>query len=563
MKIILESIKEIILENRVDDIKKKFSKIDPAIIDYFSNADPSGNNKYLEWMVKAMTHQPTTWEIGNIINDHSWEDGYWGNTAGYISDLVTKFHNLLPYMVHMEDGVKQGTTDLYQYKFTDSEMIHYLIHDLDWAAERKRKKEVQKESKKGADRIYEDSNWLVVRPKTYEASCHYGTGTKWCTTSKESSRHFERETTRNFLIYVINKKKPPTDRLYKVAWQIPNMKNVGDVIDPLSSEVHLNKLKLWDAEDNNIVDDDNPYVPEQYTNSIPFAIKVAMYEYMTNEMSDLAKNTGFNEDPKIQALIDHLNLQQEAADSIFETEYTNYGMKIFEVGYASSDAYAVATDDELTVAKEEWADLQIQQHGVNEVIEQLGSNYGQYLYFRDKKGLATELTNNYINDLTEKEILEQVKDIFTFEVYGVYENSLTTLKEFDEDFKNLEDEYQNETITKTQYETELANLEEEKKDLKSFLEDRLIYLRSLLWDKINTDYFYEMNDVVKWLKEYGWWDKGKPVPKVYESGIITIDLAELIIDYVDNTPNEIFSDGAPIARVNVGGNIYYIIPTDI
>lgn len=562
MKIILESIKEIISENRVDDIKKKFPNIDPAIIDYFSNVDPSGNNKYLEWMVKAMTHQPTTWEIGSIINDHSWEDGYWGDTAGYISELTTKFHNLLPYMVHMEDGVKQGTTDLYQYKFTDGEMIHYLIHDLDWAAERKRKKEEQKEQKKGADRIYEDSNWLVVRPKTYAASCHYGTGTRWCTTSKESSRHFERETNRNFLIYVINKKKPPTDRLYKVAWQIPNMKNIGDVIDPLSSEVHLNKLKLWDAEDNNIVDDDNPYVPEQYTNSVPFAIKVAMYEYMTNEMSDLAKNTGFNENPKIQALIDHLNLQQEAANSIIESEYTNYGMKIFEVE-STGDAYAVATDDEFTMAKEEWAELYIQQHGVSEAIERLGSNYGEYIYFRDKKGLATELTNNYIDDLNDKEILEQVKDIFTFEVYGVYENSLITLKEFDEDFKNLETEYQNEEITKTQYETELANLEEEKKHLKSFLEDRLKYLRSLLWDKVNTDYFYEMDDTVKWLKEYGWWGKNRPDPTVFDKGIINVDMESLTIDLADELEDEYFSSGAPISMVDVGGNIYRIMPTDI
>ena len=144
------------------------------IIDYFVQRDPSGNNKYLEWMVKAILHKPTLQTIGEMISNDEWKEGIWGEMAGYIANLVERFHRLTPYLVHTEDGVKQGTTDLYQYKFTDSDMINYLIFDLDRAEERYKTKKVEKE----ADKLVSDSNWFVVRPKTWESSCHYGAGTK-------------------------------------------------------------------------------------------------------------------------------------------------------------------------------------------------------------------------------------------------------------------------------------------------------------------------------------------------------------------------------------------------
>jgi hypothetical protein len=187
MEIILNKIREVLTENRIDDVKKKFPTLDPAIIDYFVTVDPSGNNKYLEWMAKAMTHRPTTDSIMDIIDNYNWNDGYWEDVASYIGDIVKKFHQLLPYMVHTnEQGKKEGTTDLYLYKFTDSEMIHYLKFDIDRAQERKDKKDELKKYKSEVDKIFDDKNWLVVRAKTWEASCHYGAGTKWCTTSRDT-----------------------------------------------------------------------------------------------------------------------------------------------------------------------------------------------------------------------------------------------------------------------------------------------------------------------------------------------------------------------------------------
>ena len=47
-------LEDIILEGRLEDVKKKYSDLDPNIIDYLSENDPSGDNKYLEWMSNTM-----------------------------------------------------------------------------------------------------------------------------------------------------------------------------------------------------------------------------------------------------------------------------------------------------------------------------------------------------------------------------------------------------------------------------------------------------------------------------------------------------------------------------
>ena len=103
-------IENILLENRVKDIKKKYPQLvdgtgEYPIIDYFVANDPSGNNKYLEWMVKAMLHKPTAETIMDEIGDYSWREGVWGDVAGFIVDLVKTFHKMLPYLVHKNDKV--------------------------------------------------------------------------------------------------------------------------------------------------------------------------------------------------------------------------------------------------------------------------------------------------------------------------------------------------------------------------------------------------------------------------------------------------------------------------
>ena len=50
-----ELLSKLLTEGRLQDIIKKYGKEDQEYIDdimFFSEKDPSGNNKYLEWLVK-------------------------------------------------------------------------------------------------------------------------------------------------------------------------------------------------------------------------------------------------------------------------------------------------------------------------------------------------------------------------------------------------------------------------------------------------------------------------------------------------------------------------------
>ena len=45
--------------------------------------------------------------------------------------------------------------------------------------------------KEGAEKVYEDGEWMVIIPHTQEASCYYGKGTQWCTAAEQSNNMFD------------------------------------------------------------------------------------------------------------------------------------------------------------------------------------------------------------------------------------------------------------------------------------------------------------------------------------------------------------------------------------
>jgi hypothetical protein len=84
-------------------------------------------------------------------------------------------------------------------------------------------KEAEKMFSKQAPKVYDDKNWMVVRPITYESSLKYGATTKWCTASSSNSDHFFRYTRNGALFYILNKSKN-----YKVALYVPLKGGEGD-----------------------------------------------------------------------------------------------------------------------------------------------------------------------------------------------------------------------------------------------------------------------------------------------------------------------------------------------
>ena len=89
-----------------------------------------------------------------------------------------------------------------------------------------------------AKKIYEDSNILIIRPLTYQASCKYGAGTKWCTTMADESSYFESHTSGDqALYYIILKNFNIDNKFYKIAIHLtPNTETWYDATDEKMSE---------------------------------------------------------------------------------------------------------------------------------------------------------------------------------------------------------------------------------------------------------------------------------------------------------------------------------------
>ena len=58
----------------------------------------------------------------------------------------------------------------------------------------------------GAEKVYEDGDFLAIHVKTQEAATYYGKGTQWCTAATDSDNYFEEYNKKGPLYVVINKK---------------------------------------------------------------------------------------------------------------------------------------------------------------------------------------------------------------------------------------------------------------------------------------------------------------------------------------------------------------------
>ncbi len=108
------------------------------------------------------------------------------------------------------------------------------------------KTDTEKQIKSDVVKILDNSDFLIIQPKTYEANCYYGAGTKWCTTDKEEGpERFEQYTEYNPITFIIDKSKSQSDSLYKVAISYETYYTTNNNGERLNTH----ELTVWNAED--------------------------------------------------------------------------------------------------------------------------------------------------------------------------------------------------------------------------------------------------------------------------------------------------------------------------
>jgi hypothetical protein len=174
---------------------------------------------------------------------------------------------------------------------------------------------IGKELAKQVQKDFENEEWLVVRPFTYESSVKYGYGSKWCTSMEQSSEHFFRYSNNGTLIYCLNKKtgdkvaahyeigegisfwNAEDNRIDSMFSNLPNyiMDLIRGIITDnpvtnrlLSVKVWQNSKDLWDKtwnkerEREELVDETQAFTPEDYDSSWVFPRGVPLNEPEAN-----------------------------------------------------------------------------------------------------------------------------------------------------------------------------------------------------------------------------------------------------------------------------------------
>ena len=135
----------------------------------------------------------------------SWANKKSGNPEKALSimDDVLKLQKQLP------------KKDFAQYSSYDE-----LVGDLNKIKQAAKSEDVTK--------IYEDNDLLVMAANTWEASCKYGAGSKWCTTARDTDSYWDRHNKTGTEFFWIFKNKPQKDPNHKFSYHIKDGTDVPD-----------------------------------------------------------------------------------------------------------------------------------------------------------------------------------------------------------------------------------------------------------------------------------------------------------------------------------------------
>jgi hypothetical protein len=196
--------------SRIDELKKQnpFLTIDGINI----INDLVGKSKYTEMLVNLIKNDRLN-QHDNRRADYEYE---MIELYGVKREVVAEFStvDLLTLSMFMNNFV--GTDNFRMFKeFIDLNEQNLIVQndvtkyktfkDIELQISLSELKNINKELSKQTHKLYEDEEWLVIKPMSYQASLKYGASTKWCTASRDNSDYYLRYSRNGILIYCINK----------------------------------------------------------------------------------------------------------------------------------------------------------------------------------------------------------------------------------------------------------------------------------------------------------------------------------------------------------------------
>ena len=208
-------LEELLFESRRKDVIEKYrDKITDTLND---NPTPINGmmeddfDKVVEHIESELPHP----KYLEFVLDNMCCGGY-GLETEQLLPLIQNFHRLAERnLIKNKDIYSKEYATPQGSQYVDLSNVYAVVEK---ATEEEIRKDEDKKLKGQRDVIYDGPRWRVVVPKSHKASCAYGSGTKWCTTSKDSS-FFQQYTNDAILFYIIDKSSPTSEDnvMYKVA----------------------------------------------------------------------------------------------------------------------------------------------------------------------------------------------------------------------------------------------------------------------------------------------------------------------------------------------------------
>lgn len=232
-KIFRQKVKDTTKEDNSNEYIKiiKMAKIDNLILKYrvakrsadgLNRIDPTSNGKYLDWLFKMKFVKR---------KDANGNEKYYVS-GSFPANLHADVNKILAWME------KNGNNPTFKTEYKDINFfksVDSLIKTMGPLCVPSKK-----EIKDQVIKVMEDERWLIVVPKTFDASKMYGMNTKWCTTQKT---YFDQYNRTGFLFYII-------DKTHNVKFGVPvNTSGNGTTLNVNGLELYNNVDKglRWSA----------------------------------------------------------------------------------------------------------------------------------------------------------------------------------------------------------------------------------------------------------------------------------------------------------------------------
>lgn len=282
--------------------------------------------------------------------------------------------------------------------------------------------------KEGAEKVYEDNEWLIVVPHTMEASCYYGKGTQWCTAADKSNNMFDYYNDQGNLYININKVSGDISDKYQFHFETDSFMDATDspIETPIYETIGLNEgvLEFYKSIKSSFYKNLIEIKEEVYCTDSGYIVY-----YCTSPLSDSAY---IWDDYSEEVVADNLVKIDVNKRSNIGYHFDNCKFEVFNNLYGCKTLVALTSND----CVEKISDSYVSVHDFNDLFN---VDSGQYFVCTvDKDGLFE--IYNYYNCITSYRIqADMIKD------YGRIDCGVVYLKKRDGTY-DLFDYYSGEYI---------------------------------------------------------------------------------------------------------------------